>query len=307
MFLNVNRLTIATTLILGIFAVVLFVELIDRGTSSHQSMGREAITAEIFRVPLTEEDAPLRQPENTIDTSDLASRRIIGGVVPHHLLASEFLVEFFRLLADRQKPPKTIILLSPNHFEVGVVNVQAVEFLWETPYGQVLTDSRLLQRLIDTTDAELAPESFKDEHGIYSILPYVAHFLPSAKVVPVILRHNTSAEEIARLVEFLVPLAEGGETVVVGSVDFSHYLPKSDSDKKDVETLRAIQNFDLSRIANFQSDHLDSPATILTLLQLGKIVDAKEIRVLRHDNSADSARGNYESTTGHYSFFLTDL
>ncbi len=304
--LRANRFTVAATLALCIAAAVFIVELIDRHASSRQSTGRETNTAEVFQVPLTEEEAALRQPRNAIDVSDLASRRIIGGVVPHHLLASEFLAEFFQLIANRSKQPKTIILISPNHFEVGEANIQTAEFLWETPYGQVSTETETLDGLLTMTDAVLTPESFGSEHGIYNILPYIAHFLPSTKVVPIVLRYNTSAQEIDDLVTFLRPLVESGQVLVVGSVDFSHYLPKDESDKKDVETLRAMQNFDLSQIANFQSDHMDSPATILTLLQLGQKVSAKEIRVLRHDNSADDVRGNYDSTTGHYSFFLTD-
>ncbi|MFZ1627096.1 MAG: AmmeMemoRadiSam system protein B [Candidatus Moraniibacteriota bacterium] len=307
MFLKVDRFTVAATLLLSAFAILLSVELIHKDAPVDWAEDQGMVDVEVFRVPLTEEDVPLRQPENAIDTSDLVSRRIVGGVVPHHLLASEFLAEFFQLLAERPKLPKTIILLSPNHFEVGSSNLQTVEFLWETPYGQVATDHNTLQDLIDATAAEIVPESFKNEHGIYSILPYVAHFLLSVRIVPVIFRYNTSAEEIGELVDFLKPLVESGDTIVIGSVDFSHYLTKAESDNKDAETLRAIQNFDLSRIADFQSDHLDSPATILTLLQLGRETGIKDIHVLRHDNSADNARGNHDSTTGHFSFFFTGL
>ncbi len=305
MFLRGDRFTIAMTLLLGVIVVVLFVELIDKRTPRHWPSGREAAVSETFHVPLIEEDVPLRLPENAIDTSGLPAKRIIGGVVPHHLLASESLAEFFLILADRPKQPKTIVLLSPNHAEAGAANVQTVEFLWDTPYGEVSTDSTMLQSLINATDVKPAPESFKNEHGIYSVLPYIAHFLPSTQVVPIILRYDTSPAEIAHLVEFLAPLVGDGEVMVVGSVDFSHYLSKTDADKKDTETLEAMQNFDLSQIAHFQSDHLDSPAAILILLQLARATNTQNIRVLRHDNSADGTRGNYDSTTGHFSLLFT--
>ena len=301
-----DRFTIAAMLLLGIFAAVLFTQLIGEHAPADGAQDQVTETAVVFQVPLTEEDVPLRLPENVIDTSDLSSKRIIGGVVPHHLLASEFLAEFFQILADRPKQPKTIILLSPNHFETGLANIQTAAFLWETPYGRVATDTEMLDHLLDATTAELAPGSFSKEHGIYNIVPYIVHFLPSTKIVPVILRYHTSAKEIDELIAFLKPMIETEDVMVVGSVDFSHYLSKEESDRKDQETLRAMQNYDLSRIADFQSDNMDSPATILTLLQLGKKVNVKEIRVLRHDNSADDARGNYESTTSHYSLFLTD-
>jgi AmmeMemoRadiSam system protein B len=307
MFVRGDKFTVATTLLLGGFVVALFSGLLEKDEPVGGTGDEGISSVEVFRVSLFAEDVPLRQPESITDTSGLVSRRITGGVVPHHLLASELLAEFFRLLGERAQQPRTIILLAPNHFEVGSANVQTVEFLWETPYGQVATDSEIFRRLLETTNATPTPESFRNEHGIYNILPYIAHFLPSTKVVPVILRYGTSAREIGDLVDFLKPLVETGEVLVVGSVDFSHYLPKEESDKKDAETLRAMQHQDLSRIADFQSDHLDSPATILTLLQLGQEADAREIRVLRHDNSADQARGSHDSTTGHFSFFLTDL
>ena len=302
-----KKFTVAVIVLVVLLGVALSVEFSQKNStgSAYTKEGAFFDRQREFRVPLNEEDAPLHMPEYPIDVSDIASKRVIGGVVPHHLLASDFLAEFFQLTAAQSNSPKIILLLSPNHFESGAANIQTADLLWHTPYGSIQTDPDVLAQLLQVTNAEITPQSFEAEHGVYNILPYIAHFLPEAKVVPIILRYKTSSEEIAALVSFLKPLVEKGEVFVVGSVDFSHYLSKTESDRKDAETLQAMKSHDLSRIARFQSDHLDSPATILTLLQLANETGANDIRILRHDNSADGTRGSHDSTTGHFSFFLT--
>lgn len=307
MLLQTEKLLVAVGVLFGVCGIFLFFEESQRGSSLTQVTETRIVPDEprVFHVPLNEKDAPLNQPEYPIEGSALSSKPIMGGVIPHHLLASDFLVEFFQLITARSNIPKTIVLLAPNHFETGGANIQTVNFLWRTPYGGVETDTALLQNLLQATGAEEIPQSFEAEHGIYNILPYIARFLPTTKVVPVILRYNTTQQEISELVTFLRPLIERGSVMVVGSVDFSHYLSKAESDRKDAETLLAMKSYDLSRIARFQSDHLDSPAAILILLQLAHETGMSDIHVLRHDNSADGTRGSHDSTTGHFSLLFT--
>lgn len=301
-----NKFTIAVAILFVVSGLLFFLDFSQHHFSRDTSRARrlEDGSRTVFQVPLSKEEVPLDLPRDEIEMTDISTRQIIGGVVPHHLLASDFLSEFFSLLSHRSNRPKTIVLLSPNHFEVGERNVQTVDVLWRTPYGDVETDIDVLRALRAVTNEEDAIQSFEKEHGIYNIVPYIAHFLPETKIVPVILRYRTTSEEIGALVKFLKPLVDREEVFVIGSVDFSHYLSKSESDRKDIETLRAMKGYDLSRIARFGSDHLDSPATILTLLQLAHETGSGEIRVLRHDNSADDTRGSHDSTTSHFSFFL---
>lgn len=254
-----------------------------------------------FQVPLQKEETPLSLPSDGVATKTFTDA--LGGVVPHHLVASSFLAEFFTLLQNRASVPETILLLAPNHGELGEKNIQTVDYHWKTAFGEVATDQRLLQ-VVEKTGAAIAPLSFEDEHGIYNILPYIAHFLPDTKVVPVIFKYQTSSREIENFSQAVAKEMTQRNIFVVSSVDFSHYLPQGEAERKDKDTFSAIKSFDVSRIARFGSDHLDSPAAVLVLLRLGQILDATQVTLLRHGNSAENIRSRNSSTTSHFTFFL---
>lgn len=254
-----------------------------------------------FQVPLQKEETPLDLPSDGIAAETFTEA--LGGVVPHHLVASPFLAEFFTLLKNREPVPETILLLAPNHNELGENNIQTSDFLWETAFGEVSTDQHLLQ-VMEKAGAAIVPQSFENEHSIYNILPYIAHFLPDTKVVPILFKYQTSSREIEAFSQAVTREMAQRNIFIVSSVDFSHYLPQREAERKDEETITAIKNFDVSRIARFGSDHLDSPASILVLLRIGQILDATGVTVLRHGNSAENIRGRNSSTTSHFTFFL---
>jgi hypothetical protein len=45
--------------------------------------------------------------------------KIKGGIVPHHLLPSYIVADFFKHIAHQK--PKTLILIGPNHYEKGTL------------------------------------------------------------------------------------------------------------------------------------------------------------------------------------------
>ena len=45
---------------------------------------------------------------------------IVSGVVPHHLLAEEIIEDFFSYISCWGEP-KTIVILSPDHFQSGIL------------------------------------------------------------------------------------------------------------------------------------------------------------------------------------------
>lgn len=291
-------------IVLGVILIVGFVLVTRVVFKDDQSVvSREIADSPVnFQVPLAKEDTPFDVPN---DLERLPSfDNAIGGVVPHHLIASNFLAEFFEQLGKRQSVPQTIVLLAPNHFEVSEEHLQSANFIWKTTEGEVETDFIVLEKL-KRGGAVIHEDTFQREHGIYNIIPYMAHFLPGTKVVPILFKHDTTALEIDQLVESIQEDVQGGRVFIISSVDFSHYLPRQESQRKDVETIEAIRKYDMSRIASFGSDHLDSPAAIMTLLQFGQKNDATNIQVLRHGNSADAIRSRSDSTTSHFTLLLS--
>ncbi len=75
---------------------------------------------------------------------------VVCGVVPHHLLAKEIMVDFFSFIAREKQLPDTIILLSPDHFHSAALERgnSFISVNWESgdvKLGNVAVDSELLK------------------------------------------------------------------------------------------------------------------------------------------------------------------
>lgn len=292
------RILISLMFVVGLALIVWVVSGGDSGEISSEKIN----SSEVFQVLLSREETPFELP--SFPEGLPAFDGAIGGVVPHHLMASDFLAEFFAQLSKRSSVPKTIVILAPNHFEVGEENIQTADFLWQTAAGVVETDLSILERA-KRGGAIIRKQTFQQEHGIYNILPYVAHFLPGTKVVPILFRHGTTAPEIDRLVESIQESVQSDGAFIISSVDFSHYLSKPESERMDTETIEAMRKYDMSRIASFGSDHLDSPPAIMTLLRIGQKNNVTDVKILRHGNSADTIRSRSDSTTSHFTLIIS--
>lgn len=144
---------------------------------------------------------------------------VVGGVVPHHILAGSMFTRFYRRL-ERQ-PPATLIVVGPNHENRGA-RVATGRQAWATDFGTVAVDHALVDRLVAAGLATVDDDALATEHSVGAQMPYVAYHAPGARVVPLILHRDVSPHETKRLAEFLAPLL-GPERVLVASADFSHY------------------------------------------------------------------------------------
>ncbi len=287
---------------IGLFVVIGTSELHWYSVRDEEGQDVQTPSSDRLRVPLTKEETPMEVSGTISETVTLSTA--IGGVVPHHLVASSMLADFFSLLSRRDARPATILLLAPNHFEAGEATIQTTPVVWDTAFGMVEPDPEFLHD-VKEGGAEIRPETFIEEHGIYNVLPYIAHFLPGVKVVPVVFRYSMTTHEREQFITSILPRIRTSEVFVVSSIDFSHYLPRAEAEKKDRETLTVLQDFDLSEIARYGSDHLDSPGAMLALLRIGQELRATNLTALRHGNSADTIRGRNSSTTSHFTLILS--
>jgi AmmeMemoRadiSam system protein B len=261
--------------------------------------------AEQARVPLHDWEVDYRFKKDDGKSSALGSRRIFGGIVPHHLLAQSFIAEMFSLLASQENPPRTVVVVSPNHAEKGSEFVQTSTLVWETSEGPVPVDREKVGELSGRLGIPVRNDNFREEHGIYNILPYLRHFLPEAKVVAITVRFAAPEDQRNELASVLGEWMNQEDTVVVASIDFSHYLPAAEAMQKDQETLRSLRSFDYPAIAQYRSDHLDSPGGLAILLKAMEAVGATDIAELGYDNSGEALGQRFVPTTSHFLIAFT--
>ena len=183
--------------------------------------------------------------------------RATGLTLPHHLLAADLMAQ--GLAGLRGRDYDRIILLSPDHFKRGKTRFAVPARDFRTCLGLVRLDrggaAALLENpLVSTSNL------FSHEHGVRSLLPFIAAMLPDTPVLPVALSISSSREECDALADSLLPLVTD-KTLILQSTDFSHYLPWEEAKIKDAETLRVIASGRAELVFSLhQPSHLDSRA-----------------------------------------------
>lgn len=212
-------------------------------------------------------------------------------LVPHHLVASSLLSEVFSELAKQN--PKRIILVGPNHHERGSGNVQASSANWNTPFGKVAGFS------LSNKFAPALGETIAQEHSIAGLLPYIRYYTPQVSVTSVILKHKTSLTEQTAVATELAGVMSPN-TVLISSVDFSHYLPLAIANLKDNVTKHILLSGDTNSVQNLNNDYLDSPATLSVLMQVCKSLN-QPFTITNHSNSSLIFNDPYlKSTTSYF-------
>jgi len=215
-------------------------------------------------------------------------------VVPHHLTASNIIARGISLLtAD---PPKTIILLSPNHANTGQCDIISSSNSWDTPYGQIQVDKNLLGSFVRHGTVCLDDQALVPEHGLAGLMPFLAFYLPNTQVVPFALKKNLDQALLDSFIQQLITASP--DTVIIASVDFSHGLTRDQATQRDDQTENFIYNHSYQAIEKLSSEYLDSPASLISAL---KIIRARSLvsEVLVH---TDSYAFNHipESVTSYY-------
>ncbi|ATW25307.1 AmmeMemoRadiSam system protein B [Candidatus Formimonas warabiya] len=222
--------------------------------------------------------------------------KIRGAVVPHHLLADKLIARVFQNLKEQK--PATVILIGPNHKNAGE-KILTSALGWQTPFGVVDADEELVQKICRSCPlVQQDDEIMGREHAMGNLMPFIKYYLPEAKVVPLILHHDLTINEANSLSKQLAKLMDQN-TVLIASVDFSHYLTSDEAKKKDEEILAAMQSHNLGRIFTMGDDYLDSPPSLGVLFNTMEQMGLNSFQVLNHTNSGILLKNKNIATTSY--------
>lgn len=235
--------------------------------------------------------------------TDSISGSIIGGIVPHHLLAGRMISDFFKTLAKAQ--PEIIVVIAPNHKRIGSRKVHTGGWTWETPFGALYSHTDTVKALINDMDVATDFKLFEEEHSISGLIPYIKHYMPEARIVPVLLHGNYGLENSRKLGAYIQQAVKDKNSVIIASVDFSHYLTVDEADQRDEQTLEAIRSRDFEKISRMTNDHLDSPPSVIALLSAMDNAGADKMEVLAHNNSARIAKADGNYTTSYFTLIFS--
>jgi AmmeMemoRadiSam system protein B len=231
--------------------------------------------------------------------TEKTSGAIRAVVIPHHLVAAEDTAAGISSLIGQNV--RNIILLSPDHFNRCPTAFCTANADYETFFGHLRASPVVLRDLLTSPLVTNAPDLFKNEHGIYAVAPFIAHYLGDVPVTPLAVSvNNWKINEQAMLTLFQTE-ANNGSIFVVSS-DFSHYLSLPEANKMDALTETAIKNKDLKAIADLNDpSQSDCPACLWLLASLAKQNGFYSPEFLMHTNSAVILKDlRAKETTSHF-------
>lgn len=223
---------------------------------------------------------------------------ISGGIVPHDIFPSSIPARFMYFLS--KKPPETIIIIGPNHNEKGNAKVLTSLYSWQTNSGTLQPNIELAKKLLKNHLVDVDESVLPEDHAAISIMPYLAYFMSNTRVVPLLLSSRLSLAEISSLAD-TIRNSINDKTTVIAAVDFSHYLSSPQAEMKDIETLQLIKSRDYRQLLTLGNDHLDSPASIVLLLQL---MGDRQAIIIDHTNSGQIQNNVTSETTSYFSLFF---
>lgn len=288
-------------------AVVLAV-VAARPQASAASQPPAAASGQVTRVPTRPEffdartfAAALEHAERSVPEAAVRGD-VAAFVAPHHLLAAPLIAELFRTASGRAAD--TVYLVGPNHRDLGAERLATARLRWETMFGEVATaDDRVAELAAGLGIGEFAVP-YEAEHSVGALVPFVDHYFPGAKIVPVVVSSTATRQDVERLAVWLAAQVSD-RSLMVFSIDFSHYLREEEAALRDAETRAYIERRDIAAILPLTSDHLDSPGSLAAALLLAE-AEGFGTSISNHANANDFLANDTEATTSYFGVLFSE-
>ncbi|MDY6820205.1 MAG: AmmeMemoRadiSam system protein B [Deferribacterota bacterium] len=198
--------------------------------------------------------------------------------------------------------PSTVILIGPNHTGLGERVSVYPEGSWASPFGDVVVNKGITEKLIDK---ELVFDDYYAhlrEHSLEVVVPMLKYLRKDVEIVPITIK-GLSLNECLVLAKKIstICMEYKGEILIVVSSDFNHYEDAEITDKKDMIAIECILNMD--PVALYEKVNLNNitmcgyiPAVIA--LQGSKELGAKKAILIEHTHSG-YVSGDYNQVVGY--------
>jgi AmmeMemoRadiSam system protein B len=225
----------------------------------------------------------------------------IGIVVPHAGLIYSGPVA--GAVYSSIRPPKTFVMLGPNHTGLGATAALMDEGEWEIPTGTISIDKGLAGRIArDSAVVSRDVQAHAFEHSLEVQLPFIAHLSPEIRIVPIALLSLT-VDECLELGEKIAGTVKTVDypVVILASSDMSHYQPDKVARVKDRLAIDRILDIDPEGLyETVQRERISMcgylPVTVM--LQAAKLLGAGSARLVKYATSGDVS-GDYDSVVGY--------
>ncbi len=185
-------------------------------------------------------DTAHSRPAGEVETLPPPGSKPWAGTVSHHLLANSQIEHWFSELANRRKV-ETFYILSPSHWGLSSQDWSLTDGAWKVAGGLVYSNTAEVRRIARDLEVPLEPGVFEPEHGISTLIPYIARYFPSARVVAMAYHGEPPLNQglAERLTAALAPAFDSAgrqKNFLLISADFAHHGSPEGTALKDERT-----------------------------------------------------------------------
>lgn len=232
--------------------------------------------------------------------------RLLAIIAPHagYVYSGQVAAYSFRQLEGTDF--KKIIIISPSHYVsfdgISVYNKGA----FETSLGLIKVDQDLADKIMEKNKRFIFyPEAHQKEHAIEVELPFLQRVYKDKdfRIVPIAMG-VPSSDDAGILSDALYDVIDK-DTLLVISVDLSHYYPYDKAVELDTSGLNAIEKLDASDLVqkiNSGSVEIDAPVAVLAMIMFANRSSAKA-ELLKYANSGD-VTGDKSRVVGYSSIVI---
>lgn len=221
-------------------------------------------------------------------------KHVYGVVLSHHIPTTiPRLVEFYARL-KRIQSVKNFIVIGPDHTDSGKSQVTVSNANFFTAYGEVEPIDGLALSLQNAKLANIEESPFGPEHSVGSQILVIGKIFPEARVTPIIIRSDTTSDHARALGKILAAHLDD-ETVLVASIDFSHYLSTDQAIPIDRVSGEVMRNLDLGSLSLVEADSPRSVESFMQAMIMKGASDTSDFVVLNTDDFMQ----NSDNTTGY--------
>ncbi|MFC1615807.1 AmmeMemoRadiSam system protein B [Patescibacteria group bacterium] len=224
-----------------------------------------------------------------------------GVVLPHHNLVGNYIDEFYSEIAEENVD--RIILISTNHFDLGYHFIQSTYDLdsdleFQTDFIEILYKENILS--VEETGLD-------GEHGIIVHIDRIEKYFSEVQVVPIMIKWKTPQKKLDDLVEAILREGDMDRTLVIASIDFSHFVREETARANDERTMEWFENWENEEILELSLEEiwdleksiemdtkeataLDSPETLYVFAKL--MGDPEEVELWERTSSHFLYGGN---------------
>ncbi|MFH1510618.1 MAG: AmmeMemoRadiSam system protein B [Candidatus Woesearchaeota archaeon] len=229
---------------------------------------------------------------NSIEKAELQGK-IRALIVPHagYAYSGEVAAAGFAQLSGQYD---TVIILGTAH-RIALQGIAITNHThYRTPIGDVKVSDET-RNFVNSGDAKLV-NSDGGEHSIEIELPFLQRALKEFEIIPMIVGRN-DPKEFAGILGKIID----DRTLIVVSVDLSHYHPYDEAVQLDTATINNILELDSERVL---SNEIDSPWAVAATLNLAKEKNWKPA-LIKYMNSGDVTKDK-ASVVGYAAIAFTE-